>query len=61
MKKATNFKLKDQDKKIFELSKQKSDFIVLYFYPKDDTAGCTIEAIAFSTMKKEFDKFLISS
>jgi len=29
--------------------------IVLYFYPKDDTPGCTTEAIAFSALKKKFD------
>jgi peroxiredoxin Q/BCP len=28
---------------------------VLYFYPKDDTSGCTKEAIAFSAAKKRFD------
>ena len=28
---------------------------VLYFYPKDDTAGCTKEAIAFTAAKKKFD------
>ena len=30
--------------------------IVLYFYPKDDTSGCTREAIDFSGMKKDFTK-----
>ncbi|MBX3496083.1 MAG: thioredoxin-dependent thiol peroxidase [Parvibaculum sp.] len=29
--------------------------VVLYFYPKDDTPGCTTEAIAFSALKKKFD------
>jgi peroxiredoxin Q/BCP len=29
--------------------------LVLYFYPKDDTSGCTAEAIAFSGLKPEFD------
>ncbi len=29
--------------------------IVLYFYPKDDTSGCTAEAIAFSGLKPAFD------
>ncbi len=28
---------------------------ILYFYPKDDTAGCTKEAIAFTAAKKKFD------
>ena len=29
--------------------------IILYFYPKDDTSGCTAEAIAFSGLKAKFD------
>lgn len=29
--------------------------LVLYFYPKDDTPGCTTEAQAFSALKPEFD------
>ena len=29
--------------------------VVLFFYPRDDTSGCTKEAVAFSTMKSEFD------
>ena len=30
--------------------------LVLYFYPKDDTSGCTKEAIDFNRLKAEFDK-----
>lgn len=30
--------------------------VVLFFYPKDDTSGCTAEAIAFTGLKAEFDK-----
>ncbi len=30
--------------------------VVLYFYPKDDTSGCTAEAIAFSGLKPQFDR-----
>ena len=30
--------------------------VVLYFYPKDDTSGCTAEAIDFSALKPEFEK-----
>lgn len=30
--------------------------VVLYFYPKDDTPGCTKEAIAFSGLREEFEK-----
>ena len=31
-------------------------WIVLYFYPKDNTPGCTIEALDFTKLKSEFDK-----
>jgi peroxiredoxin Q/BCP len=37
------------------LSDLKGSMVVLYFYPKDDTPGCTKEAIAFTDLKKEFD------
>jgi peroxiredoxin Q/BCP len=30
--------------------------LALYFYPKDDTSGCTAEAIAFNALKKDFAK-----
>lgn len=37
-----------------------SDFpgqpVVLYFYPKDDTEGCTVEAISFTALAGEFEK-----
>ena len=36
------------------LSDLKGQAVVLYFYPKDDTSGCTAEAIAFSGLKKQF-------
>ena len=39
------------------LSDLKGNMAVLYFYPKDDTPGCTKEAIAFTELKKEFDAF----
>ncbi|MFD1197333.1 peroxiredoxin [Brucella gallinifaecis] len=38
------------------LSSLKGNPVVIYFYPKDDTSGCTKEAIAFSQLKLEFDK-----
>lgn len=38
------------------LSSLKGRAVVLYFYPKDDTSGCTAEAIDFSALKPEFDK-----
>src|ERR1700759_1325667 len=38
------------------LAKLKGKKVVLYFYPKDDTPGCTIEAKEFRDHKAEFDK-----
>ncbi|MBC2885047.1 thioredoxin-dependent thiol peroxidase [Ochrobactrum sp. CM-21-5] len=38
------------------LSSLKGKPVIVYFYPKDDTSGCTKEAIAFSQLKPEFDK-----
>ena len=52
--KAPAFKLKNQDGKIISLTDLKGKKVVLYFYPKDDTPGCTKEASAF---RDEFPKF----
>jgi peroxiredoxin Q/BCP len=41
------------------LANIKEDFVILYFYPKDDTPGCTIEANEFSSLKQEFDSFSV--
>ena len=41
---APDFTLLDQDGKSTSLSQFKGKWVVLYFYPKDDTPGCTIEA-----------------
>jgi len=48
--KAPNFKLPSTDNTIFELHKIKKKNIILYFYPKDDTPGCTIESKDFSKL-----------
>jgi len=42
--KAPDFKGKDQNGEIIELSKLKGKKVILYFYPKDSTPGCTAEA-----------------
>lgn len=47
MKDAPNFNLPDQDGKTTSLSDFKGRWLVLYFYPKDDTPGCTKEACSF--------------
>ena len=46
-KKAPAFSLNDQDGKTHRLSDYVGRPVVLYFYPKDDTPGCTKEACAF--------------
>jgi peroxiredoxin Q/BCP len=46
-KKAPAFSLKDQNGKTHKLSDYEGRPLVLYFYPKDDTPGCTAEACAF--------------
>ena len=53
--KAKNFKLESTSLKTFDLSKIKSG-IVLYFYPRDNTPGCTLETIDFSKLYKDFKK-----
>jgi thioredoxin-dependent peroxiredoxin len=53
-KKAPNFKLKNQDGKVVSLNDFKGKNVVLYFYPKDNTSGCTAEACNF---RDEFPKF----
>jgi peroxiredoxin Q/BCP len=46
-KKAPAFSLKDQDGKTHKLADYEGRPVVLYFYPKDDTSGCTKEACDF--------------
>lgn len=46
-KKAPYYSLSDQEGKIRTLSDYKGKWIALYFYPKDDTPGCTKEACSF--------------
>lgn len=45
--KAPSFSLPDQDGKIHKLSDYSGKWLLLYFYPKDATPGCTIEACSF--------------
>ena len=44
---APNFSLRDQSGKTKTLKDYQGTWLVLYFYPKDDTPGCTIEACSF--------------
>lgn len=54
--KAPDFTLPDTNENPVKLSDYKGKWIVLYFYPRDNTPGCTIEAIDFSAHKNEFEK-----
>lgn len=54
--KAPTFTLPDSSGKMVSLSAFKGKRIVLYFYPKDDTPGCTVEACGFRDMGEEFEK-----
>jgi len=54
--KAPAFKLKNQDGETISLSDYKGKKVVLYFYPKDDTSGCTKEACSFRDGFPKFGK-----
>lgn len=52
---APNFTLPSQEEKPVSLSDYKGKWVVLYFYPKDQTAGCTIEAHNFQRDQAKYD------
>ena len=54
--KAVNFKLPSSNNKYFEITKSLGQYLVVYFYPRDNTPGCTNEAKDFSKLYKEFKK-----
>ena len=54
--KAPNFKLPSSNNKNFEIKKSLGKYLVIYFYPRDNTPGCTNEAKDFSKLYKEFKK-----
>ncbi len=54
--KAPDFSLKNQDDKEVSLKENKGKWIVLYFYPKDNTSGCTKEACDFTESLKDYEK-----
>ena len=54
--KAPNFSLEDQNNKIHNLKDYLGKWIVLYFYPKDDTPGCTKEACGFRDASHDYKK-----
>ncbi|MBP9120620.1 MAG: thioredoxin-dependent thiol peroxidase [Ignavibacterium sp.] len=55
-KKAPDFSLLNQDEKKISLKDYIGQKVVLYFYPKDDTSGCTKEACSFSDDLSKFSK-----
>ena len=54
--KAPSFRLKDQSGEVISLGSLKGKNVVLYFYPKDDTSGCTKEACNFRDELPKFSK-----
>ena len=54
--KASNFILPSTNKKKFSLSNALGKYVVLYFYPKDDTPGCTTETNDFNKLFSKFKK-----
>jgi peroxiredoxin Q/BCP len=64
--KAPDFKAKDQNGKSISLSDFSGKDVILYFYPKDDTPGCTAEACSFrdnyqSLLKEGFEVLGVST
>ena len=54
--KASNFTLPSTNKKSFTLNESLGKYVILYFYPKDDTPGCTIETNDFNKLYSKFKK-----
>ena len=55
-KNAPAFTLPDHGNRKVRLSELKDNWVVLYFYPKDDTPGCTLEACDFTAGLAQFEK-----
>ena len=54
--KAPSFHLPDQDGNYVSLADLAGQWVVLYFYPRDDTPGCTVEACEFTASIAQFQK-----
>ncbi|MDB3981895.1 thioredoxin-dependent thiol peroxidase [Candidatus Pelagibacter sp.] len=54
--KAPNFILSSTSKENYSLKDSLGKFVVIYFYPKDDTPGCTIETNDFNKLLSKFKK-----
>ena len=53
---APDFKLPDQNGKFHTLKEYRGKKVILYFYPKDNTTGCTKEACGFSERRPQFNE-----
>jgi len=53
--KAPDFRLRDGNGKMHRLASYQGKKVILYFYPKDDTPGCTLEADEFNKENKKFE------
>jgi peroxiredoxin Q/BCP len=53
---APTFQLANQAEEIINLSDFRGQWLILYFYPKDNTPGCTTEAVDFTSLHTEFTK-----
>ena len=51
-----NFSLPNQDGRTVKLSDFAGNWLVVYFYPKDDTPGCTIQGKSFTASKTDYDR-----
>lgn len=54
--KAPDFQLPDQDGVMHSLEEYRGKKLLLYFYPKDNTAGCTKQACGYSALKPQFEE-----
>ena len=54
--KAPIFKLPSTNKKEYSLKDSIGNYVIIYFYPKDDTPGCTIETNDFNKLLSKFEK-----
>jgi peroxiredoxin Q/BCP len=60
MKPAPNFTLPDQNGTSQRLSDHRGQWVVVYFYPKDDTPGCTTEACSFRDGRDHLEKHQVA-
>lgn len=58
--KAPSFSLSDSEGKVHSLSDYKGKWLIIYFYPRDNTPGCTKEACSFRDTVKDFAKLGVS-